>query len=75
MIERQKDGIAKAKAKGKYKGRVPTARRQSDDVIKLHGQGLKPSEIGNELGMSRTSVWRIVKTHREANGWETEAAA
>jgi DNA invertase Pin-like site-specific DNA recombinase len=42
MLERQREGVAKAKAAGKYKGRVPTARRQSAEVIKLHGQGIKP---------------------------------
>jgi DNA invertase Pin-like site-specific DNA recombinase len=26
MLERQREGIAKAKAEGKYKGRAPTAR-------------------------------------------------
>ena len=28
MLERQREGIAKAKAAGKYKGREPTARRR-----------------------------------------------
>jgi DNA invertase Pin-like site-specific DNA recombinase len=27
MLERQREGIAKAKREGRYKGRVPTARR------------------------------------------------
>ena len=30
MLERQREGIAKAKAQGRYKGRVATARRQAD---------------------------------------------
>ena len=29
------------KGTGKYKGRVPTARRQTAEVIKLRGQGVK----------------------------------
>ena len=29
--ERQAEGIAKAKAEGKYKGRVPTAQRKATD--------------------------------------------
>jgi DNA invertase Pin-like site-specific DNA recombinase len=29
MLERQREGIAKAKAQGRYKGRVPTVRRQA----------------------------------------------
>ena len=30
MLERQREGIAKAKREGRYKGRVPTARRKAD---------------------------------------------
>jgi DNA invertase Pin-like site-specific DNA recombinase len=59
MLERQKVGIAKAKADGVYKGRVPTAARQSDTVRKLAADGLGPTEIAAQLGMSRQSVWRI----------------
>jgi hypothetical protein len=29
MLERQREGIARARAQGRYKGRVPTARRQA----------------------------------------------
>ena len=32
MLERQREGIAKAKREGRYKGRVPTARRKADDT-------------------------------------------
>src|SRR4051794_28398291 len=31
MLERQREGIAKAKAEGKYKGRKPTARNQTGE--------------------------------------------
>jgi hypothetical protein len=30
MLERQREGIAKAKAEGKYKGRAPTTREQAE---------------------------------------------
>ena len=33
MLESQRDGIAKAKREGRYKGRVPTARRQADEIM------------------------------------------
>src|SRR3954452_710321 len=46
MLERQREGIAKAKAEGKFKGRVPTARNQAEEIMKLHGEGLGPVEIG-----------------------------
>lgn len=60
MLERQREGIAKAKAEGKYQGRVPTARRQADDVRKLRAEGMKPADIVKRLGISRASVYRII---------------
>lgn len=59
MLERQKEGIAKAKAEGKYKGRKPTAREKADDVLRLVDQGLGACEIATKLNISRSSVWRI----------------
>ena len=35
MLERQRDGIAKAQREGRYKGRTPTARRKAADIIRL----------------------------------------
>lgn len=61
MLERQREGIAKAKAEGKYKGRAPTARAKSNDVLKLHNAGVGASEIARQVGISRSSVYRIVK--------------
>ena len=61
MLERQREGIAKAKADGKYKGRAPTARNKSDDVMKLLEDGIGASEIARQLAISRSSVYRIVK--------------
>ncbi|MFL5282504.1 MAG: recombinase family protein [Rhodopila sp.] len=61
MLERQREGIAKAKAEGKYKGRVPTARRQADKIRELSAQGLGPVAIAEQLGISRISVWRVLK--------------
>ncbi len=62
MLERQREGIAKAKAEGKYKGRVPTARAKSDDVRKLIDAGVGVCAVADQLGISRPSVWRIAKT-------------
>lgn len=60
MLERQREGIAKAKVEGKYKGRAPTARAKSDEVIKLHQSGMGASAIAKQTGISRSSVYRIV---------------
>ncbi|WP_415623883.1 recombinase family protein [Methylobacterium mesophilicum] len=32
MLERQREGIAKAKAEGAYKGRIPTARAKAAEI-------------------------------------------
>ncbi len=60
MLERQKEGIAKAKSEGKYKGRKPTAREKATEVLKMTEDGKKPTEIARDLGIGRASVYRIL---------------
>lgn len=62
MLERQLEGIAKAKAAGKYKGRAPTARRQTERVRALHAEGAKVAEIVRQVGISRASVYRCLNS-------------
>jgi len=62
MLERQAEGIAKAKSQGRYKGRKPTARAKSDDVIKLADQGVKRRDIAEKLGIGVASVYRILNS-------------
>jgi DNA invertase Pin-like site-specific DNA recombinase len=71
MLERQREGIAKAKQEGRYKGRVPTARRQAAEIIRLKTEGVRPSEIASRLGIGRASVYRVLG---EQTGPEQEAA-
>ena len=61
MLERQREGIAKAKAEGKYKGRAPTARAKTDEVIRLKAEGLTGTAIAAKLGIGRASVFRILR--------------
>ena len=61
MLERQREGIAKAKAEGKYRGRKPTAMAKADDVRRLHGAGKTPTEIAKAVGISRGSVYRVIQ--------------
>jgi DNA invertase Pin-like site-specific DNA recombinase len=57
--ERQMEGIAKAKAAGVYKGRKQTI--DIDEVRRLKGQeGLGATEIAKQLGIARTSVYRVL---------------
>ena len=60
MLERQREGIAKAQAAGRYKGRKPTAKGKSQEVMALQGEGVRPTEIASRLGISRASVYRIL---------------
>lgn len=60
MLERQREGIAKAKADGKYKGRKPTAMAQAAEVQALHSSGVTPTKIANQLNLSRASVYRAL---------------
>jgi DNA invertase Pin-like site-specific DNA recombinase len=60
MLERQREGIAKAKAEGKYKGRKPTARAKTDEIKVLSAQGLSMGEISKRLGIGKGSVHRAL---------------
>jgi len=61
MLERQREGIAKAKAEGKYQGRAPTARKKANDIRRLRSEGKTVEAIVAELGVSRSSVFRMLR--------------
>jgi DNA invertase Pin-like site-specific DNA recombinase len=65
MLERQRVGIAKAKAEGRYRGRAPTARAKTTDVHTLAKSGVGASSIAAKLCISRASVYRILAGQRE----------
>lgn len=56
--ERQAEGIAAAKARGVYKGGKP--RIDPETVRKLAAEGMRPSHIARELGISRGTVYRFL---------------
>ena len=60
MLERQREGIAKAKSEGKYKGRKPTARAKTDMVKLALAQGVSKAQVCRDLDISKTSLYRIV---------------
>lgn len=59
MLERQKDGIARARAEGKYKGRAPTAQQQAPRVMALLGEGHSKARVAEMVGIGIASVYRI----------------
>jgi DNA invertase Pin-like site-specific DNA recombinase len=58
MLERQREGIAKAKAAGKYKGRPVSI--DAANVKRLKADGIAPTEIARRLGVARSSVYRLL---------------
>lgn len=65
MLERQREGIAKAKAHGKYKGRAPTAMKKAPEVIAMRASGKTADEIARALNIGRASVFRILRPRIE----------
>jgi DNA invertase Pin-like site-specific DNA recombinase len=61
MLERQREGIAKAKAAGKYKGRARTAMARAGEVEAMLASGVNPSDIARRLGIGRSSVYRAMR--------------
>jgi DNA invertase Pin-like site-specific DNA recombinase len=66
MLERQREGIAKAKAEGKYKGRKPTARAKTDMVKLALEKGIRKAQICRDLEISKTSLYRIIGELKES---------
>jgi DNA invertase Pin-like site-specific DNA recombinase len=60
--ERQLEGIAMAKRQGVYKG--GRARLDCERVKKLADDGVGPARIARELGMARSSVYRLLEEGR-----------
>ena len=61
MLERQRIGIAKAKADGKYKGRK---RAFSDERLRsLRESGLRVADIAAQLGVSRETIYVRLRSH------------
>jgi DNA invertase Pin-like site-specific DNA recombinase len=64
MLERQRVGIAKAKAEGKYRGRARTAMAKAGEVETLLAKGVNPTEVARKLGIGRSSVYRAMKERK-----------
>jgi DNA invertase Pin-like site-specific DNA recombinase len=61
MLERQREGIAKAQGEGRYKGRKPTARAKASQVRELAGKGMTREAIAAELKIGVASVYRALR--------------
>ena len=61
MKERQVEGIKRAQAEGKYKGRVPKAMQQADKVKALVAADVDRVKIQEQLGISKASYYRCLR--------------
>ena len=59
MLGPAKD-IAKAKREGRHKGRVPMARRQAAEIVRLKTEGVRAAQIASRLGIGRASVYWVL---------------
>ena len=59
MLERQREGIARARAEGKYKGRPQSLDRAA--VQRMRADGIGPAAIAAKLGIARSSVYRMLE--------------
>lgn len=50
MLERQREGIAKARADGKYHGRKPKAEPLLERILAMKAEGMGDTAIGKALG-------------------------
>lgn len=68
MLERQREGIAKAKAEGRYKGRAPVPKAKAVEVLRLRKEGQTAEAIVKATGVGRTSVFKIIRDAKAAAG-------
>ena len=61
MLERQREGIAKAQAAGLYKGRKPMEAEKVNRIVSLKADGMAPAKIAREVGVARSTVYRILE--------------
>ncbi|WP_429030025.1 recombinase family protein [Aeromonas media] len=64
MLERQAEGIALAKLKGVYRGRKPIAQDKKMELMRLVENGVSRANAASQLGISASSVYRLLKDVR-----------
>ncbi len=73
ILSRQREGVAIAKAEGRYKGRAPAIRGNNGKLAEMErglAEGLGPAELARRVGVSRQTVYTWLKSRQK-----TEVAA
>lgn len=64
MLERQREGVVKAKAEGKYTGRKPIALNKRQNAVRLAAEGVTKANIASQLGIGVATVYRILAAEK-----------
>ncbi len=65
ILERQREGIAVAKAKGKYKGGKPKlSPEQIEELRTRREDNESPTALAKEFGISRATVYNLTKSEQ-----------
>lgn len=62
--ERQAEGIAAAKAAGKYQGRKPISATVQHDILSLYDRHTSISAIARKLRISRNTVYKVIRNRK-----------
>ena len=66
LLERQREGIAVAKAKGKYKGgKNKLTNEQEAELNTLHNQGMPIARIAKQFKITRPTVYSYLRNERK----------
>jgi DNA invertase Pin-like site-specific DNA recombinase len=61
MLERQAEGIARAKKEGRFKGRPSVIKDKAEQIKDMVSQGIPKAQIARELEIGEASVYRALK--------------
>lgn len=64
MLERQKEGIAKAKQDGKFKGRKPLPDEIKLTVMSYVETGVSKAWIAKKMRLGEATIYRIINAHK-----------
>lgn len=62
ILERQREGIAKAKARGAYKGRKPLSPQLLEKAKAMHANGISLVKVAEELGCGKSTLYNYLKS-------------
>lgn len=64
MLERQREGIARARASGKFKGKPAKVPKLMPEILRLHNDGIAAAEIARRLRLGRVTVYRALRSSK-----------